>query len=76
MSSTYDFPMSDEQETMTERERFEATWNKRPWLVDDESDKDRAWRWWRAALEPSEGRRDLPFHAETMDGLNSLKIRK
>ena len=61
---------------MEERERFEAAWNKRPWIVEEESDKDRAWRWWQAALEPTEARHDLPSHAETMGGLNALTIRK
>lgn len=32
------------------REAFEAAWNKRPWLTEEESDKDRAWRWWQAAI--------------------------
>lgn len=61
---------------MTERERFEAAWNKRPWLVEEESDKDRAWRWWQAAMQPHEVRNDLPSHEETMDGLMALTIRK
>lgn len=62
---------------MSERERFEAAWAKRPW-TEGETDKDRAWRWWQAALAPSaeETRPTLPGHAETMAGLNSLTIRQ
>lgn len=64
---------------MTDRERFEKAWANRPWLVEEESGKDRAWRWWQAAiasLEPPEERHGLPFHKETMVSLNSLTIRK
>lgn len=32
------------------RKSFEAAWAKRPWITETESDKDRAWRWWQAAL--------------------------
>lgn len=59
---------------MTERERFEKAWAKRPWIVEDESDKDRAWRWWQTALATEEPAHVLPFHDETMAGLNSLTI--
>lgn len=44
-----------------ERQAFEAAWSKRPWIAEEESDKDRAWRWWqvRAAIpdpaQPSAG---------------------
>jgi len=38
---------------MNEREEFEKAWNARPWILEKESHKDRAWRWWqaRAALD-------------------------
>jgi hypothetical protein len=34
---------------------FERAWAKRPWIMEEETDKDRAWRWWqaRAALSRS-----------------------
>lgn len=57
---------------------FLKAWNARPWLLKDEPDKDRAWRWWQAAkASPDEEKRhDLPFHEETMAGLDSLTIRR
>ena len=60
---------------MTERDRFETAWANRPW-TEDESDKDRAWRWWQAALAPSaeKTRAKLPGYDETMAGLASLTI--
>lgn len=30
------------------REAFEHDWNNRPWLTEEESDKERAFRWWKA----------------------------
>jgi hypothetical protein len=33
---------------MNEREEFERAWNNRAWILEKESDKDRAWRWWQA----------------------------
>jgi len=59
----------------SERERFEDAWSKRPWIIDDESDKDRAWRWWQAALAPVEPLHKLPGHDETMKDLNALRVR-
>jgi hypothetical protein len=63
---------------VSERERFEKAWAKRPWLLEDETDKDRAWRWWQAALASSESTKEvrLSFHDETMEQLSSLTIRK
>jgi hypothetical protein len=60
----------------SERERFERAWNKRPWIIEDESDKDRAWRWWQAALIPVEPLPKLPGHDETMASLDALTIRR
>lgn len=34
-----------------ERAEFEKAWAKRPWLLEEESDKDRAWRWWMTRAE-------------------------
>lgn len=82
MSSTYDFPGGLDSECRAiegqnpERERFEKAWAERPWIVEDETDKDRAWRWWQAALASEEPRLNLPGHDETMAGLNSLKVRE
>ena len=32
------------------KDNFEKAWAKRPWLNEGETDKDRAFRWWCAAL--------------------------
>ncbi|ANW00708.1 hypothetical protein [Bradyrhizobium icense] len=56
---------------------FLKAWNARPWLLEKESDKDRAWRWWQAAkAAPDEPHHNIPFHEETMAGLDALSIRK
>lgn len=55
---------------------FLKAWSTRPWLLEQESDKDRAWRWWQTALASQEERHNLPFHEETMSGLDALTIRK
>lgn len=59
-------------------DEFLKAWNARPWLAEEESDKERAWRWWQAALaaRPEGARHNLPFHQETMDGLSALTIRR
>lgn len=61
---------------MTELERFEKAWAKRPWITEDESDKDRAWRWWQAALAVDPSGHNLPGHDETMANLDALKVRR
>jgi hypothetical protein len=38
----------DLRERDTSRAAFEKDWNNRPWLTEEESDKDRAFRWWQA----------------------------
>lgn len=40
---------------LDEQKEFDRAWNARPWITDEETDKDRAWRWWqaRASLMPS-----------------------
>lgn len=60
---------------MTERDRFERAWAKRPWLTEDESDKDRAWRWWQAALAAEPVEHKMSGHDETMAALDALTIR-
>ena len=37
------------------KDNFEKAWAKRPWLNEEETDKDRAFRWWCAALAPGNG---------------------
>ena len=55
-----------------QRKAFEAAWAKRPWITEEESDKDRAWRWWRAALSlPSQGTQD-ENPADIADQLDSI----
>lgn len=63
---------------MTEKysDAFLNAWNVRPWLLEEESDKDRAWRWWQAAIASQADEVRLPFHKETMAGLDALTIRK
>lgn len=61
---------------MTERERFEKAWAKRPWIMEDESDKDRAWCWWQAALATEPVEYCMPGRAETMAVLDSLTVRR
>lgn len=60
----------------SERERFEKAWAKRPWVIEEETDKDRAWRWWQAALVPAKPIHKLPGHDETMQALDALKVRQ
>jgi hypothetical protein len=43
-----------------DRQAFELAWSNRPWIAEDESDKDRAWRWWVAALESAQPRLSSP----------------
>jgi hypothetical protein len=43
-----------------DRQAFERAWAKRPWIAEEESDKDRAWRWWVAALESGQPRLSGP----------------
>lgn len=62
------------RETTTERDRFEKAWAKRPW-TEGETDKDRAWRWWQAALAVDPVKHSLPGHDETMASLDALTIR-
>jgi hypothetical protein len=42
---------------MSGREKFDEAWAKRPWITEDESDKDRAWRWWQAGFEAAVAQR-------------------
>ena len=37
------------------KDNFEKAWAKRPWLNEEETDKDRAFRWWSAALALGNG---------------------
>lgn len=43
-----------------DRQTFERAWANRPWITDEESDKDRAWRWWTSALESGQSRAIRP----------------
>jgi len=33
---------------LDEQKEFDRAWNARPWVTEEEADKDRAWRWWQA----------------------------
>jgi hypothetical protein len=33
---------------LDEQREFDKAWNARPWITEEEADKDRAWRWWQA----------------------------
>lgn len=39
-----------QDEAWDSRAEFEKVWAKRPWLTYEESDKDRAFRWWSEAI--------------------------
>lgn len=45
-----------QDEAWDSRAEFEKVWAKRPWLTYEESDKDRAFRWWSEAIRSARDR--------------------